>query len=285
MQKLGYKFVVQAKFLSRPPLVLWPMAYGPLGAVSNSRIVQNATKVYSPSTFVGLDVHSKIGVQIRCAGQVFVAPASRLVARSLWTTRPRFWCSRLSRPVARSISTTSLGRKSRIVRNVPKIYSPSKFGGIDVHAKIGIRKSRTVRNVPKIYSPSKFGGIDVHAKIGIKISCLGQGVVTPASRPVARGVSMISFDRKSRINRNAPKLCSPSTFGGIDIHAKIGIKICCLGQCVVAPASRPVARGVSTICSDRKSGIIRNASKLCSTSTFGGIDVHAKIGIKIHCLG
>ena len=32
---------------------------------------------------IGIDVHAKIGVQIRCVGQVIVAPASRPMARGL----------------------------------------------------------------------------------------------------------------------------------------------------------------------------------------------------------
>ncbi|KAI5384047.1 hypothetical protein KIW84_071159 [Lathyrus oleraceus] len=49
---------------------LWPMAYGALGSVKKSRIVRNAPKLLSPSTFVGIDVHAKFGIQIRCLGQV-----------------------------------------------------------------------------------------------------------------------------------------------------------------------------------------------------------------------
>ncbi|KAI5415034.1 hypothetical protein KIW84_040478 [Lathyrus oleraceus] len=94
-------------------------------------------------------------------------------------------------------------------------------------------------NAPKLLSPSTFVGIDVHAKIGIQIRCVGQVIVAPASRPVARGVSTISSGRKSRIIRNAPKLCSPPTFIGIDVHAKIGIKIRCLGQVLMFPPLVP----------------------------------------------
>ena len=66
---------------------LWSIAYGALGPVKKSRIVGNAPKLCSPSTFVGIDVHAKIGIKIRCLGQGVVAPASRPVARGLWTTR------------------------------------------------------------------------------------------------------------------------------------------------------------------------------------------------------
>ena len=98
-------------------------------------------------------------------------------------------------------------------------------------------------------------GIEVHAKIGVQIRCVGQVIVAPASRPVARGVSTISSGRKSRIIRNAPKLCSPSTFIGIDVHAKIGIKIHCLGQVLMFPPLVPwhVAYGLWTTRSVKKS--------------------------------
>ena len=59
---------------------LWPMAYGARVSVEKSRIVRNAPKLLSPSTFVGIDVHAKFGIQIRCLGQGVVAPASRPVA-------------------------------------------------------------------------------------------------------------------------------------------------------------------------------------------------------------
>ena len=122
-------------------------------------------------------------------------------------------------------------------------------------ARVSVEKSRIVRNAPKLLSPSTFVGIDVHAKFGIQIRCLGQGFVAPASRPVARGVSTISSGRKSRIIRNAPKLCSPPTFIGIDVHAKIGIKIHCLGQVLMFPPLVPwhVAYGLWTTRSVEKS--------------------------------
>ena len=63
------------------------MAYGALGPVKKSRSVRNAPKLLSPSTFVGIDVHVKFGIQIRCLGQGVVAPASRTVAYGIWTTR------------------------------------------------------------------------------------------------------------------------------------------------------------------------------------------------------
>ena len=61
----------------------WPIAYGALVPVEKSRIVGNAPRLWSPLTFVGIEVHAKIGVQIHCVGQVIVAPASRPMARGL----------------------------------------------------------------------------------------------------------------------------------------------------------------------------------------------------------
>ena len=81
----------------------WPMAYGARVSVKRSRIVRNAPKLLSPSTFVGIDVHVKFGTQIRCVGQVIVAPASRPVARGLWPMDHPF------------------GRKIKVVRNAPKL--------------------------------------------------------------------------------------------------------------------------------------------------------------------
>ncbi|KAI5382002.1 hypothetical protein KIW84_UN0245 [Lathyrus oleraceus] len=117
------------------------------------------------------------------------------------------------------------------------------------------QKSRIVRNAPKLLSPSTFVGIDVHAKIWDSNSLCRPSFVAPASRPVARGVSTISSGRKSRIIRNAPKLCSPPTFIGIDVHAKIGIKIRCLGQVLMFPPLVPwhVAYGLWTTRSVEKS--------------------------------
>ena len=122
-------------------------------------------------------------------------------------------------------------------------------------ALVPVEKSRIVRNAPKLLSPSTFVGIDVHVKFGTQIRCVGQVIVAPASRPVARGVSTISSGRKSRIIRNAPKLCSPPTFIGIDVHAKIGIKIRCLGQVLMFPPLVPwhVAYGLWTTRSVEKS--------------------------------
>ena len=121
--------------------------------------------------------------------------------------------------------------------------------------RVSVKKSRSVRNAPKLLSPSTFVGIDVHVKFGTQIRCVGQVIVAPASRPVARGVSTISSGRKSRIIRNAPKLCSPPTFIGIDVHAKIGIKIRCLGQVLMFPPLVPwhVAYGLWTTRSVEKS--------------------------------
>ena len=138
--------------MSLPPLVPWPIAYGSWVPVEKSRIVGNAPRLWSPLTFVGIEVHEKIGVQIHCVGQVIVVPASRPMARGLW-----------------SIAYGALGP---------------------------VKKSRIVGNAPKLCSPSTFVGIDVHAKIGIKIRCLGQGVVAPASRPVARGLWTTRFGQK-----------------------------------------------------------------------------------------
>ncbi|KAI5381985.1 hypothetical protein KIW84_UN0269 [Lathyrus oleraceus] len=58
---------------------LWPMAYGARVSVEKSRIVRNAPKLLSPSTFVGIDVHAKFGIQIRC--DVFINQERKLGAR------------------------------------------------------------------------------------------------------------------------------------------------------------------------------------------------------------
>ena len=63
----------------------WPIAYGALVPVEKSRIVGNAPRLWSPLTFVGIEVHAKIGVRIHCVGQVIVLPASRPVAYGLWS--------------------------------------------------------------------------------------------------------------------------------------------------------------------------------------------------------
>jgi hypothetical protein len=49
------------------------------------RCVASATciRCVASASCIGIDVHAKIGVQIRCVGQVIVAPASRPVAYSL----------------------------------------------------------------------------------------------------------------------------------------------------------------------------------------------------------
>ena len=112
-----------------------------------------------------------------------------------------------------------------------------------------VEKSRIVGNAPRLWSPLTFVGIEVHAKIGVQIHCVGQVIVLPASRPMARGLWPMAYGarvsvEKSRIVRNAPKLLSPSTFVGIDVHAKFGIQIRCVGQGFVVPASRPMARGL-----------------------------------------
>ena len=116
-------------------------------------------------------------------------------------------------------------------------------------ARVSVEKSRIVRNAPKLLSPSTFVGIDVHAKFGVQIHCVGQVIVLPASRPMARGLWPMAYGalgpvEKSRIVGNAPRLWSPLTFVGIEVHAKIGVQIRCVGQVIVAPASRPMARGL-----------------------------------------
>ena len=65
------------------------MAYGALGPVEKSRIVGNAPRLWSPLTFIGIDVHAKIGIKIRCLGQVLMFPplVPWHVAYGLWTTR------------------------------------------------------------------------------------------------------------------------------------------------------------------------------------------------------
>jgi hypothetical protein len=43
-----------------------------------------------------------------------------------------------------------------------------------------------------------------------------------------------------------------ASYIGIDVHAKIGVQIRCVGQVIVLPASRPVAYGLWSIMSGQK---------------------------------
>jgi hypothetical protein len=98
---------------------------------------------------------------------------------------------------------------------------------------------------------------------------------------VARHVSTTSSDRKSRIIRNAPKLWHPSTFGGIDLHAKFDIKIRCVGQVIVAPASRPVARHVVSPVSVEKSRLLEMLRNFAGTFYMYCGNIMQKIGLKL----
>ena len=225
------------------------------------RCVASATciRCVASASCIGIDVHAKIGVQIRCVGQVIVAPASRPVAyslRKLGSGRKIEDCWKCSETLEslnicwnrcpfKNWGTNSLCRPS---------YCPSRLSThgtwpIAYGSWVPVEKSRIVGNAPRLWSPLTFVGIEVHAKIGVQIHCVGQVIVLPASRPMARGLWPMAYGarvsvEKSRIVRNAPKLLSPSTFVGIDVHAKFGIQIRCVGQGFVVPASRPMARGL-----------------------------------------
>ena len=45
--------------------------------------VASCIRCVASASCIGIEVHAKIGVQIRCVGQVIVAPASRPMARGL----------------------------------------------------------------------------------------------------------------------------------------------------------------------------------------------------------
>ncbi|KAI5415015.1 hypothetical protein KIW84_040459 [Lathyrus oleraceus] len=303
-QVIGAPASRPAKLLSLPPLVPWPMAYGALGPVEKSRIVGNDPKLLSPSAFVGIDVHAKFGIQIRCVGQVIDAPPPLVP-----------W------PIAYG----ALGpvEKSRIVGNAPRLWIPSTFVGIDVHAKFGIQircvgqvidappplvpwpiaygalgpveKSRIVGIAPRLWIPSTFVGIDVHENFGVQIRC-AKLLSLPPLVPWHMAYGALGPVDKSRIVGNDPRLWSPSTFVEIDVHAKFGVQIRCVGQVIVAPASRPAKllslppfvswpMAYGELGPVEKSRNVENDPKLLSPSTFVGIDVHAKFGIQIRCVG
>ena len=164
------------------------------------RCVASATciRCVASASCIGIDVHAKIGVQIRCVGQVIVAPASRPVAYSLWSTRSGrkiedCWkCSETleslnicwNRSPCKNWGTDSLCRPS---------YCPSRVSShgtwpIAYGSWVPVEKSRIVGNAPRLRSPLTFVGIEVHEKIGVQIHCVGQVIVVPASRPMARGL-------------------------------------------------------------------------------------------------
>ena len=227
--------------MSLPPLVPWPIAYGALGPVEKSRIVGNAPRLWSPLTFVGIDVHSKIGVQIHCVGQVIVLPASRPMARGLW---------------------------------------PMAYG-----ARVSVKRSRIVRNAPKLLSPSTFVGIDVHVKFGTQIRCVGQVIVAPASRPVARGLWTTRFGQKIEDCSECSETLQSLNICWDRRPCKNWHQNSLSRPSFDVPASRPVARGLWPMDHPfgRKIKVVRNAPKLCRSFLYVLRKDHAKNRLKIHC--